>query len=204
MIYGVARKAGTWLYRFAAALGFLHILINVTPLLGWWNAALAAPWGPGDGENLIVLGSDSTAPGVPGISSYWCSYYAVLVWRDGHYHRVIVSGKDVAGSMRDFMAAQGVPREAITVENQADTTRENGLFVARLLQGDKGRNVLLTSDYHSGRALRVFRKAGVTLTALPYPDASKRVNFLMNRWDVFCVLALETAKTGYYRVRGWT
>ena len=200
----IARKAGTWLYRFAAALGFLHIVITVTPVLGWWNAALAAPWGPGDGDTLIVLGSDNTAPGVPGISSYWRSFYAVLVWREGHFHRVIVSGKDVAGGMRDFMAAQGVPRDAITLENQALTTRENGLFVARLLQGDKGRNVLLTSDYHSRRALQVFRKAGVTLTALPFPDAGKRINLLMNRWDVFCVLTLETAKTIYYRARGWT
>jgi uncharacterized SAM-binding protein YcdF (DUF218 family) len=192
------------LCRFAALLGFLHILITLTPVLGWWTSALASSWGPNDGDTLIVLGSDRTAPGVPGISSYWRSFYAVLVWREGHFRRVIVSGKDVAGSMRDFMAAEGVPREAITVENEADSTRENALFVARLLQGDTGRNVLLTSDYHSGRALRAFRAAGVKVTALPYPDARKRLASLMNRWDIFCVLTLETTKTIYYRARGWT
>ncbi|MDQ1470010.1 MAG: hypothetical protein QOJ99_1490 [Bryobacterales bacterium] len=198
------RVAGRALYRFAALLGLLHILITVTPVLGWWTSALSSPWGPNDGDTLIVLGSDQTAPGVPGISSYWRSFYAVLVWRGGHFHRVIVTGKDVAGSMRDFMAAEGVPRDAITVENAANSTRENALFTARVLKGEFGRNVLLTSDYHSQRALRAFRTAGVTLTALPYPDARKRINSLMNRWDIFCVLSLETAKTVYYRARGWT
>src|SRR5438128_2081340 len=134
---------GRWLYRFAALLGLLHILITVTPVLRWWTSALSSPWGADDGDTLIVLGSDRTAPGVPGISSYWRSFYAVLVWRAGHFHRIIVSGSDVAESMRDFIAGQGVPRDAIIVENQANSTRENALYVARMLQGIAGHNVLL-------------------------------------------------------------
>jgi uncharacterized SAM-binding protein YcdF (DUF218 family) len=195
---------GRCLYRFAALLGFLQILITVTPVLGWWTAALSSPWGSNDGDTLIVPGSDSIAPGVLGISSYWRSYYAVRIWREGHYRRVIVSGANVAGSMRDFMAAQGVPRDAILVEDAANSTRENALFVARFLEGDKGRIVLLTSDYHSRRALGAFRAAGVTLTALPFADAGKRIYSPLNRWDVFCLLTVETAKTIYYRARGWT
>jgi len=195
---------GRWICRLAAALGFLLILISLTPVLYWWNAALSAPWGPGDGDTLIVLGSDQTAAGVPGISSYWRSFYAVLVWRAGHFHRMVVSGKDVAGSMRDFIAGQGVPRDLIIVENEANSTRENALNVARLLQGQTGKNILLTSDFHSMRALRCFRKAGMELTALPYPDAGKRLSSLRSRWEIFWILADETAKTVYYRARGWT
>jgi uncharacterized SAM-binding protein YcdF (DUF218 family) len=198
------QAGGRWLYRFAALLGMLHIAITATPILRWWIAALSSPWGPDDGDTLIVLGNDLTAPGVLGINSYWRSFYAVLVWRGGHYHRIIVTGKDVAGSMRDFIAAQGVPREAIVVESAANSTRENATFVARMLQGDPGRKILLTSDYHSLRALRAFQKAGVQLTALPFPDANKRMNVLRSRWEVFWLLFDETAKTIYYRARGWT
>src|SRR5947208_4542662 len=153
------KAIGSALYRFAAILGFVLILITVTPALGWWTSALCSPWGANDGDTLIVLGSDQTAPGVPGVTSYWRSYYAVVVWRGGHFRRLIVSGKDVAESMRDFMAAEGVPRDAITVEKAANSTRENALFVARMIKGDTGPNVLLTSDYHSLRALKAFRTA---------------------------------------------
>ena len=202
------KRIGRGLYRFAALLGFLQLLITFTPVLGWWIGALSAPWGASKGDTLIVPGSDNIAPDVLGIGSYWRSFYAVLVWREGHFQRVVVSGLDAAGSMRDFMAAQGVPREAILVEDAANSTRENALFVARILKsslnGDTGRNVLLTSDYHSRRALAAFRAAGVTVTALPYPDARKRISSFVNRWDVFCVLAVETVKTVYYRARGWT
>jgi len=103
--------------------------------------------------------------------------------------------------MADFLAGHGVPREAITVEGRAESTRENALFVAKLL-GPKPRGVVvLTSDYHSARALRVFRQAEIGATALPYPDANKRMNAWTERWSVFLTLADETVKTVWYRIR---
>ena len=106
--------------------------------------------------------------------------------------------------MRGLMVNQGIPEGIITVENAATSTRENALLVRRMLDGRDGPYVLLTSDYHMGRAWRAFRKAGVEASPLPFPDAGKRLNVMIQRWGVFLELAGETAKTAYYRIRGWT
>ena len=192
-----------WLYRFAAALGFVMILVTATPVLRWWTAALSSPWGPDQGEVLVIAGGEMFAPDTLGISSYWRSFYGALVWRQGHFQRVIVTGKDAAPQMADFLAGHGVPREAIAIENEATSTRENAVNVARLLGPAPGRVILLTSDFHSGRALRAFRKAGVDATALPYPDANKRINSWKDRWQVFLMLGDETVKTVWYSAHGW-
>ena len=102
--------------------------------------------------------------------------------------------------MADFLFGHGVPREAILIENEANSTRENAANVAKLLGPNPGRIVLLTSDYHSARALRTFRQAGLNTTALPYPDANKRINVWKDRWTVFLILSDETVKTVWYRV----
>jgi uncharacterized SAM-binding protein YcdF (DUF218 family) len=192
-----------WIYRFAAGLGFLVILISFTPVLRWWTAALSSPWGSDTGDVLVVLGGELYEPDTMGIHSYWRSFYGALVWRTGRFGRVIVSGHNAAPLMADFMVAHGVPREAITVENKAETTRENALEVAKLLGPTPGRIAVLTSDFHSGRAVRAFRNAGVRVTGLPYPDALKQMNNWLFRWTVFVTLADESVRTVWYTAHGW-
>jgi uncharacterized SAM-binding protein YcdF (DUF218 family) len=193
-----------WFWRFAAILGFLVLLVTLTPVLRYWVNALSTEWGNGGGNTLIVLGQDTTAPDMLGIGSYWRSYYAVLVWRENRFRRIVVTGKGAAPLMRDLMVNQGVPSGIITVEDAASSTRENALFVNRILAGRDGPYVLLTSEYHMGRALRTFRKAGVDASPLPFPDANKSLNDITQRWNVFLGLAEETTKVAYYRIRGWT
>ena len=193
-----------WLWRFAASLGLLVLLVTLTPVLRYWVTPLSTGWGTGRGNTLIVLGQDLTARDMLGIGSYWRSFYAVLVWRENHFRRVVVTGKDAAPLMRDLMVNQGVPAAVITVEDAATSTHENALFVANILAGADGPYVLLTSDYHMGRALSAFRKAGVVASPLPFPDAGKRLNDITLRWNVFLDLAGETAKVAYYKIRGWT
>jgi uncharacterized SAM-binding protein YcdF (DUF218 family) len=105
--------------------------------------------------------------------------------------------------MSDFITGQGVPPQVIQIENVSSSTHENALFVAGMLAGDPRRKVLLTSDFHMKRALAAFRRAGVDPVPLPIPDARKRFQFRMQRWDVFGALLQETEKFAYYKVRGW-
>jgi uncharacterized SAM-binding protein YcdF (DUF218 family) len=203
----LTRFAGSllkWFWRFAALLGCLVLLVTVTPVLRYWVASLSTGWGNGRGDTLIVLGQDVTAPDMLGVGSYWRSFYAVLAWRENHFRRIVVSGKDAAPLMRDLMVNQGVPSAIITLEDAAISTHDNAVFVGRILAGGGGPYVLLTSDYHMGRALRTFRKAGVSARPLPFPDAYKRLNDITQRWNVFLDVAGETAKVAYYRIRGWT
>ncbi len=197
------RKVWLILRSFLAALGAILVLITFTPVLRWWAAALAGRWGDGKGKVLIVLGGDLTSSDILGVTSYWRSVYAVFAWREGHYQTLVLSGLNLAGPMRDFVIAYGIPRDAILIEDRSRDTHENAIFTAKLLRNDPRQKVLLTSDYHMFRASRAFRKAGLDVSPLPFPDAQKRVNSLIERWSIFCVLSTETTGVAYYGLRGW-
>jgi uncharacterized SAM-binding protein YcdF (DUF218 family) len=186
-----------------AAFAVILVLITFTPVLRWWAAGLAGRWGDGKGKVLIVLGGDLTSSEILGVTSYWRSVYAVFCWREGHYQTLVLSGLNLAGPMRDFVVAYGIPRESILIEDRSRDTHENALFTAALLRNDSRKKVLLTSDYHMFRAYRAFRKAGLDVSPLPFPDVQKRVNSRLDRWSAFCLLAGETARIGYYGLRGW-
>ncbi len=178
----------------AATLGF--------PLY-YWTAALSMPWRTDNSGTLIVLGGDIVAPDMIGMTSWWRSMYAVREWRTGRYSRIVVTGKDIAPLMKDLMVGEGVPAQSVQVENSATSTRENALYVARLLGGNAQPKILLTSDIHMRRALGAFRKAGIEAKPLPIPDVRKRLSDWTQRWGIFCMLLQETVKLAYYNARGW-
>jgi uncharacterized SAM-binding protein YcdF (DUF218 family) len=203
---GSAKRVGRWAGRGLAAAGLLFLLISFTPLTAWWAAVLARPWDNPRGDTLIVLGGDRVDDMI-GYSSYWRSVYAVWAYRESGFRRVVVSGGPggaaVASAMRDFLVSSGVPDEAIVVETESSSTRENALRTAELLRGETGRSVLLTSDFHMYRAYRCFRRAGLDVVAWPVPDALKRSTRWYRRWTAFVDLTEETAKVGYYWWQGW-
>jgi uncharacterized SAM-binding protein YcdF (DUF218 family) len=194
--------------RVLAGIGALYLIVTLTPLDRWWTNLLSGPTYDPKGEILIVLSGDAF-PDALGWGSYLRTLYAVRYWRGGGYRQIFVSGGPnpggpaIATLMRDYMVAEGVPAAAITVETAAGSTRENALFTLRALRGVPGRKVLLTSDYHSFRAHRAFRKAGLDVVSSSLPDNYKRIDNWWSRWDVFIGLCRETIKIGYYFVRGW-
>jgi uncharacterized SAM-binding protein YcdF (DUF218 family) len=195
-----------WRHRLqvlAASLGVWLGVVTVFPVLHYWTMALSTPWGEENGDVLIVLGGDIVAPDMIGMSSFWRSSYTVRAWRTGRYHQIILSGKDIAPLMRDCIVSQGVPSQIVLVENVSTSTHENALYVAGLLKGNASRKVLLTSDYHMGRALSAFRKAGIDASPLPIPDAYKRLGDWTQRWGIFWMLLQETVKVTYYKAQGW-
>ena len=71
---------------------------------------------------------------------------------------VIVSGFGDDEINRRLLLQNGVPAAAIQVEGKSKTTRENAEFTRKLLQAEKmHRIILVTSWYHSRRALACFR-----------------------------------------------
>ena len=96
-----------------------------------------------------------------------------------------------------------VPAEIVVTEEAAKSTRESALYVARLLSGEAGSKVLMTSDYHMFRAVRTFRKAGIEVSPRPIPDALKRYGTYSKVWSAFLDEASESVKIVYYACRGW-
>lgn len=187
-----------------AAIGALLIVVTFTPLTLWWAQALSNPWLDADGDILIALVADGPNGGIIGQGTYWRSVYAIRAWQNGHFKTIILSGGNGTGeTMRRFLIFQGVPANAIRVEGQSTSTRENALFTRELLRNVAGRKVLLTSDYHMYRAQRAFKKAGVDVLPRPFPEALKHGNMWWRRWPVFVQLAQETTKILGYRWKGW-
>jgi uncharacterized SAM-binding protein YcdF (DUF218 family) len=174
---------------------------------------------------IVVLGGamqhDAVQP-YPGVSSaadrYW---HAARLFNAGRADRIIVSGGRTPGrglglteaaAAALFMRDLGVPDEALVLETDALTTRENAVNVARLLSQRRAPSLLLvTSALHMRRAEAAFR--GVGLDPVPVatdfevrPASSQR----LRRWlpSAAALAASSRAFHEYvgfwvYRLRGW-
>lgn len=186
-----------------AAIGILWTIVTLTPLDYWWATQLSGAWNNPKGDVLVVPAGSVLGDGTLGESSYWRAIYAARAFREQSLRRIVLSGKDAAAPMREFLVSQGVPAGVIEVENRSNSTWENALYTKEMLAGERGRIVLLTSDYHMYRARRCYQKAGLTVLPQPFPDIRKRTGSWRGRWPAFIELVQETAKIGYYYARGW-
>lgn len=200
-----------WLWalacRGAAVIGFVFLAVTATP---WVTAtlglALSGAWNEPRGEVLIVLGGGSLEDGTVGDSSYWRTVYTARLWRRHPFSKILFCGAASAQPMREFAMALGVPGDNIETDLRSTTTRENAeeaqRWLARQPRPPQG-IVLLSSDYHMYRAVRIFRKLGVEVTPHPISDVRKRAGQWTSRWPAFLDVVLEIAKIGYYQARGW-
>ena len=200
--FSADRAAVSIFDRFFAALrallmtaGGLVLLVTFTPLVPWTASCLTDNWTESDGEVMIVPSGSTVQHALYaeermiGESSYWRVVHAVWAWQQGHFRSIVLTGQG-AGEMKRFLLAYGVPADAIWVESQSTSTRGNALMVKPLLDRlPRGRNVLLTSDYHMYRAARCFRRAGIAVITRPFPDILKSSNTLTARWRGFWLLA---------------
>lgn len=195
-------KLGHWLYGLFAAIGLLAVLVTCTPVVCWWAHVYSGPITQPKGDVIIVLAAANDDEGMVSYSSYWRARYALLAWQTGGYKKIAISGGNGPGIL-EFLMANGVPRDAMIAEWQSTSTRENGLQTARLIQNVPGKKVLLTSDFHMFRALRVFRKLGMDVAPMPAPDATKNAENWYGRIPAFETMLVETAKIVGYTLHGW-
>ena len=83
--------------------------------------------------------------------------------------------------MRAFALAQGVPEDAVFVEDRSANTRENLAFTERLREQEEltseGRLLVVSDDYHVFRALLITRTLGI---AADGAGAKVRLYFALN------------------------
>ncbi len=83
---------------------------------------------------------------------------AAALFKEQAAPRIIVSGWGDCGINRQLLIEDGVPAKAIALETQSRTTRENAEFTVKRLREQKAaRVIVVTSWYHSRRALACFR-----------------------------------------------
>ena len=195
------RKAGRWLNRLFAVIGFTTVLVISTPIVSWWARAYSGPIERPRGDVLILLSAAADDLGGISYSSYWRAREALFAWQTGGFKKIVISGG--GPGIRNFLLAEGVPSEAIVAEWRSTSTRENGIETARLIQGIPGKKVLLTSDFHMYRALRVFRKLGIEVTPMAVPDVLHSTEHWNGRFSAFETMLVESVKIVYYALRGW-
>jgi uncharacterized SAM-binding protein YcdF (DUF218 family) len=196
------RILGRWLFRSLAVVGLVTTLVILTPVVSWWVLACSGPIQQPKGDILILLSAAADDKDGISYSSYWRARYALLAWQTGGFKNIVIAGGGGPGILK-FLAAYGIPRDAIIAESQSTSSRENGLAIARLIPDLPGKKVLLTSDYHMFRAIHAFRKLGIDVEPMAVPDLLQTTAHWYGRFPAFETMLVESAKIGYYKLRGW-
>ena len=115
--------------------------------------------------------------------------------------RIIVSGAGDDQISRQFLIQVGVPASAIELESRSRTTKENAQFTAKLLRAQKVKSaIIVTSWYHSRRALACFRHFGPQIKFFSRPSYYE---FARKDWSRIMVkrICLEYLKLPGYWIR---
>jgi len=142
---GLIRKRKCFL-RMAQAAGILIIAFAIVAIF-FPRVFLCVDSGPAKADIIIVLGGGAEDR----------PQYAAKLFKEHAAPKVLVSGAGDDEIYRWILVRDGVPRSAIQLESKSRTTRENAQFCAPLLRREGVQDaIIVTSWYHSRRALRCF------------------------------------------------
>ncbi len=85
--------------------------------------------------------------------------------------RILITGEGDDEIVRQLLLKDGVPASAIEVEGKSRTTKENAEFSVKRLNAEKIHSaIIVTSWYHSRRALKTFEHFGANLKFYSRPS----------------------------------
>ena len=171
----LSRLARRRTVQIVAALALFYLLVFQTPLV-WWMAEplrIAAP--PSAADAIVVFAGGVGESGRAGGGYQERVSQAIDLYRAGHAPRIVFSSGFVftmreAEVMKAVAVANGVPADAILLEEAAANTRENVEYTKRILdQHGWTRVLLVSSPYHMRRACLTWRKLAPDITVVPTP-----------------------------------
>ncbi len=174
----------------------------------WWLPALgrALAMAPNEGQAdvIVVLGGGGSERILHGIQLYRQGA-APSLWITGNRPIPELAGFADGRLARDLAVRGGVPADAISLLNTSSTW-EDGLQIAALVK-QKGlrRIVVVTSWYHSRRALTVIRKQLAGQAVLVYYSPPKTLACCPDKWwlrdEPLVMVINEWIKIGLYAVK---
>ena len=162
-----------WFFKIILVLLGLLLLLAVAAAV-FPQPFLCVDSGPVKADVIVILGGGSHERPVR----------AAELFKEHAAPRIIISGLGDCEINRRLLLAAGVPASAIELETQSRTTRENAEFTIQLLRKEKlTRVIIVTSWYHSRRALACFRHYAPELKFYSRPSyfASARADWAHNR-----------------------
>ncbi len=143
----------------AAILAIGFVLIGVAALLSP-QTFLCVDSGNVSGDVLIVLGG--------GVKDR--PEFAATLYEQHAAPLILLSGAGDTTLNRRVLRQNGVPKDAIEMENRSLTTRENAIYSIPLLRAAHiHRAIIVTSWYHSRRALKTFQHYAPDITFYSRP-----------------------------------
>ena len=155
-----------------------------------------------ESDVIIVLGAQVKEDGTPSEALRRRMIAALEVYQEKR-QTIIVCGAQGSNEpraegdvMRDWLIAQGVREEDVVAETASFNTRQN-LEYAKAIMEHRGltRALIVTSDYHVARALRLCAQTGIEATGKGSP--SKPEYFIKNHlreglsWIKFWLESME-------------
>ncbi len=171
-LYRRARRRTTQLAVAAAA---IYLLLFHTPAIWWAAAPLRVAQPPVAADAIVVFAGGVGESGKAGGGYQERVKQAVDLYRQGLATHVVFSSGYVfafreAEIMRDLAVANGVPADAIVLEQRAANTYENVVYSNQILASNGWHRVLLVSSpYHMRRALLTWHRAAPDVVVVPTP-----------------------------------
>jgi uncharacterized SAM-binding protein YcdF (DUF218 family) len=161
-------------FKFAIVFAVGVILLGAVIVYGgvrwfdpFWREVLIVQTAVEPADAIVVLGGESQGRPVE----------AARLYNEGLAPRVFVVGTGDNERNRRALLRAGVPEDRITCETASESTLENAMFVRPLLEkADVHRAILVTSSYHTRRALAVFQQR---VPGIRFDMASSRLGW----WD---------------------
>jgi uncharacterized SAM-binding protein YcdF (DUF218 family) len=125
-------------------------LVTLLAVAAWSlpHQVLCIDSGTAEGDVIVLLGG----------GSYERPARAAELFKEHVASKIIISGAGDEEINRRLLLKAGVPATAIRMEATSRSTKENALFTIPLLRAEHASKVILvTSWYHSRRALKCFR-----------------------------------------------
>ena len=161
--------------KIAAAALVVFLLIFYSPLVWWLAEPLRIVDTPQPADAVVVFAGGVGESGRAGGGVQERIGKAVELYQAGVAPRVIISSGFVftlreAEVMKAIAIDNGVPADAIVLEQAASNTYENVVFTDRILSANNWRRIaLVSSPYHMRRALLTWRKVAPQVQVFATP-----------------------------------
>lgn len=204
----------------ALILALAWVSIFYTPLLWILAGPLRVSQPPENSDAIVVFAGGTGESGKPGQGYEERVARAVELYKKGYAKNIIFSSGYTyvfkePQIMKTLSVSLGIPAESVILEERAANTYENVRFTSAILKANGWNKILLvTSPYHTLRALLVFKKNAPELKVIYSPIVDSRFykrQILINGRRVFRQINFE--QIGgiiheylgilYYWRRGW-
>ena len=156
------------------------LLVFYTPLVWWIAEPLRLSSPPQAADAIVVFAGGVGESGEAGAGVPERVGKAIELYRAGFASSIVFSSGYVftlreAESMKAIAVANGVPADAIVLEETAANTYENVRNTFQIAQSRGWSRVLLVSSpYHMLRATRTWHKVAPAVTVIPAPPAESQ------------------------------